>query len=252
VDAKPETAAPSSADAASPTQQSVGLYKILAYDSSSLQISMATTSSSLSASASGSGDVDSPLHPTEVLSRLNNPAKFLPYFRELQDEGYEIVSGSGDILVFKKFRDVSKSTTTTDSPQFAAIPAKQPDVPLQKEAATVLEEIPSKPAPAPPAPPSSPKVRRQEDVFSGSGKTWHQEEAQSQSDSGSEKPSEGAWYRIKRGLRRVFFTGLATAGIAYAIGVVSESFGTQHPLYEAGRVRRTGTRPGIYSTESSR
>jgi hypothetical protein len=257
VDANPVTAvpstAPSSPDAAPPVQQSPGLYKILAYDSSSLQISIATTTSSLSASASGSGDVDSLLHPTEVLSRLNNPAKFLPYFQGLQDEGYEIVSGSGDILVFKKVRDASKSNAPADSPQVAATPAKQPDVPLQKEAATVLEEIPSKPAPAPPAPPSNPKVRRQEDVFSGSGKTWHQEETQSQSNAGSEKPSEGAWYRIKRGVRRVFFTGLATAGIAYAIGAVAESFGAQQqPLYEPGQVRRTGTRPGIYSTESSR
>jgi hypothetical protein len=126
-------------------------------------------------------------------------------------------------------------------------------VPLQKEAATVLEDIPSKPAPAPPAPPSRPKVHRQEDVFSGSGKSWYQEEAQSQLTSDSEKSSEGGWYRIKRGLRRVFFTGLATAGIVYAIGAVAESFGTQQqPLDEAGQSRRTGTRPGIYSTESSR
>jgi hypothetical protein len=257
VDAKPATAAPdnaySSVDAASPVQQAPGLYKILAYDSSSLQISMATTTSSLSASVSGIGDVESPLHPTEVLSRLNNPAKFLPYFQGLQDEGYEIVSGSGDILVFKKVREVPKDTAAAESPQITTTLTKQPEVPMQKEAAIVLEEIPSKPAPAPPAPPTSPRVRRQEDVFSGSGQTWHQEEAQSQSNSGSEKPPDGAWYKTKRGARRVFFTGLATAGIAYAIGAVAESFGAeQEPLYEAGQVRRTGTRPGIYSTESSR
>ena len=256
VDANPATMSPdtasSSPDAESPDQQVPGLYKILAYDSSTLQISMATTTSSLSASASGTGDVESPLHPTEVLSRLNNPAKFLPYFQGLQNEGYEIVSGSGDILVFKKVREALASTNTDASPQIATTTAKQPDAPMQKEAATVLEEFPSKPAPAPPAPPSSPRVRRQEDVFSGAGKTWHQEEAQSESNSGSENPSEGAWYRIKRGLRRVFFTGLATAGVVYAIGAVAESFGAQQqPLYEEGQLRR-GVRPGIYSTESSR
>ena len=257
VDAEPAPVAPdtasSSPDAASPVLQASGLYKILAYDSSTLQISMATTTSSLYASASGSGDVESPLHPTEVLSRLNNPAKFLSYFQGLQDEGYEIISGSGDILVFKKVREVPTSTAKDVPPQMAATTPKQPDVPLQKDAATVLEEFPSKPAPAPPAPPSSPKVRRQEEVFSGSGKTWHQEEAEPQSNSSSEKSSEGVWYRIRRGARRVFFTGLATAGIAYAIGAVAESFGAQQqPLYDAGQVRRMGTRPGIYSTESSR
>jgi hypothetical protein len=255
VDANPSTMSPdtasSSLDTESPDQQVPGLYKILAYDSSTLQISMATTTSSLSASASGTGDVESPLHPTEVLSRLNNPAKFLPYFQGLQDEGYEIVSGSGDILVFKKVRQVLASTNTDASPQIATTTAKQPDAPMQKEAATVLEEFPSKPAPAPPAPPSSPRVRRQEDVFSGAGKTWHQEETQSESNSGSKKPSEGAWYRTKRGLRRIFFTGLATAGVAYAIGAVAESFGAQQqPLCE-GQLRK-GVRPGIYSTESSR
>jgi hypothetical protein len=256
VDANPATMSPdtasSSPDAESPDQQVPGLYKILAYDSSTLQISMATTTSSLSASASGTSDVESPLHPTEILSRLNNPAKFLPYFQGLQDEGYEIISGSGDILVFKKVREVLASTNTDASPQIATTTAKLPDAPMQKDAATVLEEFPSKPAPAPPAPPSSPRVRRQEDIFSGAGKTWHQEEAQSEPNSSSEKPSEGTWYRIKTGLRRVFFTGLATAGVVYAIGAVAESFGAQQqPLYEEGQLRK-GVRPGIYSTESSR
>lgn len=247
--AAPDTASPS-LDAAS---QEPGVYKILAYDSSSLQISMATATSSFAAPASGSGELESPLHPTEVLSRLNNPAKFLPYFQGLQDEGYEIVSGSGDILVFKKVREFPKSTTTDGSSQTVTTTAEQPDTPMQKEAATVLEEIPSKPAPPPPAPPSSPKVRRQEDVFSGSGQTWRQEEAQSQSNSDSEQPSEGSWYRIKRGARRVFFTGLAAAGVAYAIGAVAESFGAeQQPLYDPEQVNRAGVRTGIYSTESSR
>lgn len=240
-------------DTASLIQQSPGLYKILAYDSSSLQVSIATTTSSLSASASGSGDVDSPLHPTEVLSRLNNPAKFLPYFQGLQEEGYEIVSGSGDILVFKRVRETSESSATAGAPQVATAAGQQADTSVQKEAATVREEIPSKPTPPPPPPLSSPKVRRKEDVFSGSGKTWLEKETQPPSSSDNEKPSEGAWSRIKRGLQRVLLTGLATAAVAYAIGAVAESFGAeQQPLCERGQVKRTGTRPGIYSTESSR
>jgi hypothetical protein len=187
------------------------------------------------------------------LSRLNNPAKFLPYFQGLQDEGYEIIGGSGDILVFKKVREASESAATGTSPRTAAPLSKQADVPLQKEAATVVEDNVSKPAPAPAASPSGAKVHRQEDVFSGSGKSWYQEEAQAQPMSDGEKSSEGAWYRMKRGLRRVFFTGLATAGIAYTVGAVAESFGAQQqPLDEAGQSRTTGTRPGIYSTESSR
>ena len=243
---------PSLPDTVSPVQHGPELYKILAYDSSTLQVSMATTTSSVYPSTSSNGDVESPLHPTEVLSRLNNPAKFLPYFQGLQDEGFEIVSGSGDVLVFKRVRQGLTRTATDGISKMAVPPTMQPDAPVKKEAATVLEDFPSKPAPAPPAPPSSPKVRRQEDVFSGSGKTWYEEEAQAQSNPGGEKPDEGAWYRIKRGARRVFFTGLATAGTVYAIGAVAESFGAQQqPLYEEGQVKRRGTRPGSDSTESS-
>ncbi len=223
-------------------QQAPAFYKILAYDSSSLQIYVATTTSSLSASTSGNSDLESPLHPTDVLSRLNNPAKFLPYFQGLQDQGYEIVSGSGDILVFKKVRDAVAGATTNSVAQTVTEAAQSTEKPMQKEGPTVVENFSSKPAPAPT---TSPIVRRQEDVFSGSGQSWHQEEASSD----TVESSEGAWFRIKRGIRRVFFTGLAIGGVAYAIGAVAEAFGAQQPMYEE---RGRNGRAGIYSTESSR
>ncbi|RMJ28695.1 conserved serine-threonine rich protein [Aspergillus sp. HF37] len=75
---------------------SPAMYRVLAYDSSTLQVTRAETCSSHAA--------NEVLHPMDVLSRLNNPAKFLPHFADMHHDGYEIVSGGGDILVFEKVR----------------------------------------------------------------------------------------------------------------------------------------------------
>ena len=73
------------------------VYKILAYDPTMQTINTATTSSVVADSAAA-------LTPAEVLLRLSNPAKFFPHFAPLQAQGFEIVSGSGDVLVFRKVR----------------------------------------------------------------------------------------------------------------------------------------------------
>ncbi|KKK17596.1 hypothetical protein AOCH_005758 [Aspergillus ochraceoroseus] len=92
---------------------STEVYRVFAYDPSSLQVTEAETSSSRQLKK----DI---LHPTEVLSSLNNPAKFLPCLDRMHVGGYEIVSGGGDILVFKKAlrsgsQDVDRSQTRTSS-----------------------------------------------------------------------------------------------------------------------------------------
>ncbi|KAG6290018.1 hypothetical protein E4U46_002118 [Claviceps purpurea] len=72
-------------------------YKVLAYDPSTQSISIAETSSGVS-------DTSTPASPADILPHVSNPAKFFPYFSKLQAEGYEIVSGGGDVLVFRKVR----------------------------------------------------------------------------------------------------------------------------------------------------
>ncbi|KAG5982699.1 hypothetical protein E4U55_001489 [Claviceps digitariae] len=85
------------------------LYKVLAYDPSTQSMSVAET-------CSRAHDTSTPATPAEVLLRVSNPSKFFPYFSALQAEGYEIASGSGDLLVFRKvqpgtaFKDASGST----------------------------------------------------------------------------------------------------------------------------------------------
>ncbi|PBP21058.1 conserved serine-threonine rich protein [Diplocarpon rosae] len=73
------------------------VYKILAYDPTTQSVSTAETTSIVP-------DASNPLTPAEVLLRLSNPSKFFPHFASLQTQGYEIVAGSGDVLVFRKVR----------------------------------------------------------------------------------------------------------------------------------------------------
>ena len=154
-----------------------------------------------------------------------------------------------------------------------------------KQAAKVLDDIPDEAGPQPgPAAPTAPMpnssnrvMRRQEEVFSGqsiSKKTPSDagptigvaddlvqsisdasSKTTTQSQSAGIDQSESIWRRFSRSVRRVVLTGVAMAGFAYTIGVVAEGVGAQPaqrriPSSEEWRSR--GTRPGIYSTESSR
>ncbi|KAB5545911.1 hypothetical protein GE09DRAFT_1191447 [Coniochaeta sp. 2T2.1] len=92
------------------------LYKILAYDPSTQSVSTATTTSHTSSSSP-------PLTPAEVLTSLSHPAKFTPHFGPLEAEGYEIVAGGGDVLVFRKVRTPSPSASpSTTAKKTAAAP----------------------------------------------------------------------------------------------------------------------------------
>ncbi|KAI3543698.1 hypothetical protein CSPX01_06021 [Colletotrichum filicis] len=88
------------------------IYKILAYDPTMQAINTAETTSVVPDSAT-------PLTPAEVILRLSNPTKFFPYFSTLQKEGYEIVSGSGDVLVFRKVREAETASKEQTAASFA-------------------------------------------------------------------------------------------------------------------------------------
>jgi hypothetical protein len=83
-------------------------WKILAYDPIAQSVAVAETSSSVV-------DASSPSPPAEVLARLSNPSKFLPHFRRLGLQGYEIFSGSGDVMVFRKVRPSSMDADATST-----------------------------------------------------------------------------------------------------------------------------------------
>jgi hypothetical protein len=78
----------------SPSRHSLPEFHILAYDASTSQVTTAQASSFF--------DINESVQLSEILSQLHHAAKFLPYLEELQQNGYEIVTGGGDILVFRQ------------------------------------------------------------------------------------------------------------------------------------------------------
>lgn len=205
------------------------LYRILAHNISSNKVVSVTASSSIVSAT------ETPISLPEAISRLANPAEFLPHFRELDAAGYEVVSGGHDVLVFRKvlgssvpdhivhpvtepgLSDRRRPTnpidgTTTQTGNFAS-----PTGFVNHDAVYVPPS--SEQAPASPRPVSGRtggRVRREEDVFSGSSRRWQDE------DTRPERPKG----KVRKLGKRVLLVGAWTAGCCYAVGVVAEFFRT--------------------------
>ncbi|KAL5044486.1 hypothetical protein BDW71DRAFT_100650 [Aspergillus fruticulosus] len=155
-------------------------YHIFAYDPSSAKVTEAETISSLQAPSEH-------LHPTEVLTRLANPAKFLPCLNQMRREGYEIVSGGGDILVFRKAP--AESSKLIDSPESS----------IQEHSTESTQQA-------------------HEDIYNGDLSNHH-----SSTEQFRKSPPKS---NVTQVLRRMLVGGLATGGTCYALGVVIEYFRT--------------------------
>jgi hypothetical protein len=219
---------------------------------------------------------DTSISPILVLSKLHRASDYLAHFERLEKAGYDLYTGSRNMLIFRK-RQAASSKSSTSTPSTSSI---TDEVSLSKQAATVLDEIPVEvdPSPgpaAPTAPPSNPskqpdqavlksRVRRQEKVFSGTMRPG-EESAKENENEESFTPNtlKGTlWEKCTRGVKRVILTAVALGGAAYTIGFVAEGIGAQtqiqngiddgHAQGPRKRIVMTGQRPGIYSTESSR
>lgn len=208
------------------------LYKILAYDPTMQKVEIAETSSFVP-------DTASALTPADAQLRLSHPTRFFPHFGPLQAEGYEIISGTGDVLVFRKVRsEISKgrSTEQTSVPEQSAStayesgavetrinPIDMTGMPRFSPASANFasptgyvnyENIPGNTASKlPPPPPPKIKynidVHREEPVFSGPKARVDDKRGK------------------KAGLgKRLLVGGVWVAGISYALGVISEYFTT--------------------------
>jgi hypothetical protein len=105
--AAPGTGNAAASPTAGPAQPAEpALYKILVYDPTMQCIETAETTSAVP-------DNTAPLTPAEVLLRISNPAKFFPHFAPLQAQGFEIVSGGGDVLIFRKVREAVAEPKTS-------------------------------------------------------------------------------------------------------------------------------------------
>ncbi|KAI0010944.1 hypothetical protein F4779DRAFT_260936 [Xylariaceae sp. FL0662B] len=185
------------------------VYKILAYDPIMQNINIAETTSIVP-------DQASPSTPAEVLLRLSNPTKFFPHFAPLQAEGFEILSGAGDVLVFRQVRPgkaPNQKATTVNPIDMMGKPTPLPNAAsFASPTGFVNYDIP--PVEEPQSPPfrSNIDVRREEPVFSGP----------------KSSTSEGTPKQKKRSRlgKRILLGGVWVAGISYALGVVSEYFMT--------------------------
>ena len=191
------------------------VYKILAYDPTMQEINTAETTSIVPDSASA-------LTPAEVLLRLSNPAKFFPHFQPLQAEGYEIVSGSGDVLVFRKVRPAGPQGSRSESASSIQDRKRKTTNPIDgmQSSPTVAtgnfasptgfvnHDLPLSDPPFK----SNIDVRREEPVFSGKS-NWQE---------GGESPR----HKSKGRGKRLLIGAAWVAGCSYAIGVVAEFFRT--------------------------
>lgn len=207
------------------------LYKILAYDPVMQKVNMAETTSLVP-------DFTSALSPADALLRLSHPAKFFPHFASLEADGFEIVSGSGDVLVFRKVRapTIKQETgsadtrtedlSTTAEPEYTGSTVNPIDMtgrprimsPASANFASptgyvAYDNLPeSATSDLPPPPPPRIKyninLRREEPVYSG---------PKYRTDGGQKKKSLG---------KRLLVGGVWVAGLSYGLGVVSEYFTT--------------------------
>ncbi|KAF5002140.1 hypothetical protein FGRMN_623 [Fusarium graminum] len=76
-------------------------YKILAFDPTSKTMSVAQATSTVDTN-------ETPMPLPDALVQLTDPAKFLPFFKSLENQGYEVISGSGHALVFRQMRSASE------------------------------------------------------------------------------------------------------------------------------------------------
>ncbi|KAJ5734309.1 hypothetical protein N7493_003095 [Penicillium malachiteum] len=178
-----KTSAPEAQQEVSP------IYRILTYDSSISEITTAESDLFF-----GVNDTSSLV---DVLSRLQNPAKFVPYFEKMQRDGYEIATGGGDILVFRKSGNVV---------------AAEQDSAIHADIAPFLRHD------------SYPTA-----TSTGSRSPFTNQPPPTHESSGAgDEPTKSSSSNssIRKALNRAIFACTATAASCYALGVVIEYFRT--------------------------
>ncbi|KAL8854939.1 MAG: hypothetical protein Q9221_000135 [Calogaya cf. arnoldii] len=202
------------------------VYNVLAYDPSIQQVTTAEIVSS------GDSSSERRLDLSEALSSLTAPVRFLPQLTRLQSQGFEIVSSDTNILVLKKNynlrpskveveastvkaegqRSINPIDGTTTHTEHVASPKGFVSAKAE-QAARTTEGKEAEPTP------SGYKIRREEDVFSGSGgNQWDNRPGVV----ARVKSRHRRWSRRRRTTKRMLWVGLWTAGCCYAVGAITE------------------------------
>ncbi|KFY74636.1 hypothetical protein V499_05383 [Pseudogymnoascus sp. VKM F-103] len=198
-------------------EQQPTLYKIVAYNPDTKSILTTETTSIVPPGHR------KPLSPASVLPRLSKPASFLPHIAPLLDEGYEIASGDGHVLVFRKVRDgppqgspAAKAETKTQARNMTnPIDGMQSIRPATGNFASptgfVNHDLPEYHIK------SGTESGQESHTYGSSGSGWKDQE----------------WYdraarrqKGKKKVKRLLIGAVWVGGLSYAVGVVAEFFRT--------------------------
>ncbi|KAK0290450.1 hypothetical protein LTR91_012130 [Friedmanniomyces endolithicus] len=94
------------------------VYRILAYDSGNDMFSTATTTGNVTGT-------ETPISIPQALSQLYQPARFVPHFAALQQEGWQVIHGTADLLVFRKVATVVEKPLANEAPSSTEEPAAE-------------------------------------------------------------------------------------------------------------------------------
>lgn len=231
------TTAPKSTNLAARKPLKLNTYCVLAYDSATRMVKSAEATTLAPFSKEES------LLPLDALNRLHNPGIFLPLVMSLGKKGFEPVSGTSNILVFKRevipgnfitveeFKkrhqasldeDKAEQHKAKESQKQAMEKTDNEHQKLEENREIPMDGIKNEKQPfeesssASPRHTSGDKVHRQETVFSGSrhGK-WVD-------NSVKHKRSKRAADRGDKFTRHVLMGGAFTAACCYCVGVASE------------------------------
>ncbi|KAK0324178.1 hypothetical protein LTR82_004615 [Friedmanniomyces endolithicus] len=103
------------------------VYRILAYDSGNDMFSTAITTANFTGT-------ETPISIPQALSQLYQPARFVPHFAVLQQEGWQVIHGTADLLVFRKMATAvekplaNEVTSSTGAPAVTATRSDEDDV----------------------------------------------------------------------------------------------------------------------------
>lgn len=140
ADGPAETAAANHPDKSQPSTEEVrqnsppsstSSYQLLAYDTTSQSICSAVASSSFTPPVG-----ETFLSIPEALGILEEPAKFLPHLSKHQENGYEIISASKNLLVLKQVRPDLAAKASLESPASSPKPEVSSTPITPDEAAT--------------------------------------------------------------------------------------------------------------------
>ncbi|KAI5366434.1 hypothetical protein Slin15195_G079540 [Septoria linicola] len=223
------------------------VYKVLAYDSGNDFLVTSTTSTNFTGK-------ETPISIPEALSRLYQPARFIPEFAELQKKGFQVIYGTKDLLVLRKAKS-SDPAAEKASPALAdhGLISSSSSEPTTANSAPKVNPVDKtgyqEPATGSFASPTGfvgdrwesdqhsfrdqdqdnidikhyPRITRQEQVFSGSRLKTSSPSSKKDGRSKNEEKEQRRKYRSwRRSAKWALFSGVGAGAAAYGIGAAAE------------------------------